>query len=112
MADDRAGAALRKALLLLDHGRAERAESVLRGILHETSDPLWQVRARVVLGEHLHGRGRHDEALAVLTEVPRLGVPDADDDVVAYELRRAGELLARLRGRRGPVVAGAAGARG
>ncbi|WP_433350324.1 tetratricopeptide repeat protein [Micromonospora sp. CA-111912] len=98
MADDPAGSALQKALLLLDHGRAERAESILRGILDETSTPLWQVRARVVLGEHLNGQGRHDEALAVLAEVPRLGVPDADDDVVAYEIRRAGELLARLRG--------------
>lgn len=90
---------LRKALLLLDHGRSERGESVLRQALDQAvaeDDLVTMVTALCCLGELLHETGRLPAAIATLTRCVDADLPDDLDDLCASERHRARALLARL----------------
>jgi hypothetical protein len=87
-----------KALFLLDHGRATAAEEALREALQDADDSDDQanaVRARCILGELLHTEGRDDEARPFLeTAASTL----REDDLLDYEIARAGAILRDLEG--------------
>jgi hypothetical protein len=85
-----------KALLLLDRGQPDRGEELLRAALQEAEqqgDDLTLVRALCCLGDLLHELGRDGEAVPLLE---RVSAVEREDDVLAYEVRRARELLAAI----------------
>ena len=83
-----------KALYLLDQDEGAKAEALLELVIDAARGAQEQtllVRALCVLGEWLREQGRTAEARLLLTEV--LQVQVAAPDVVAYERRRARQIL-------------------
>ncbi len=56
-------------------------------------DELTRVRALCCLGDLLHALGRDGEAMPLLQSV---SVVERDDDLLAYEINRAKELLVAI----------------
>jgi hypothetical protein len=85
-----------KALLLLDRGQPSRGEELLRAALQQAEqerDDLTLVRALCCLGDLLHELRRDGEAVPLLE---RVSAVEREDDLLAYETRRAKELLAAI----------------
>jgi hypothetical protein len=83
-----------KALMLLDRGAIERGEALLREVVTEAEgqdDQVTLVQGLLCLGELLVEVGRVLEARDCLERALTQG--ERNDDVVAYELARARELL-------------------
>jgi hypothetical protein len=90
---------LHKALLLLDRGRAERAEQVLAETItaaREEPDPVTLVTALACQGELLAMADRHDEAGRTLRECLAVEVPADLDDLCDEPRAQATALLAGL----------------
>ncbi|RIQ21256.1 hypothetical protein [Jiangella rhizosphaerae] len=88
--------ALRKALMQADRGDLPGAEATLRRLLDGEASDVTRVRALVVLGDLLTGRG-DPGARWVLTEALSLAreLEDADD-LLGFEFERAHLLLEEL----------------
>jgi len=82
-----------KALLQLDHGRVERAETTLRVLLESERPGVIRVLALVVYGELLQHLGRRDEATAYLEAAVRETADLDVDDLLDVEAERARDLL-------------------
>jgi tetratricopeptide (TPR) repeat protein len=87
-----------KALLQLDRENYEEGEATLRKVVdlaEEEKDEILQARATCSLGELLHSWGHDDEAVQYLQKTLSF---KRDDDLLAYELERASQLLLEIRG--------------
>jgi hypothetical protein len=86
-----------KALFLLSEDESGRGEGLLRAVISATrtsGDAVLLTRALCVLGEWLIEQSHQGKAKTLLRET--LATPVADEDLVAYERRRAKRLLAEL----------------
>ncbi len=84
-----------KALLLLDRGAVDAGEQSLREavlLAAKEGDEVTEVQACCALGELLCEQGRGGEAVPLLERVVAVR---RTDDVLAYEVSRAKELLSR-----------------
>jgi len=84
-----------EAIHLLDRGEGPKAEALLElviGAARRSNERVLLARALCVLGEWLHEQGRTGEAWPRLAQVLEVQVEDAGS--IAYERRRARELLA------------------
>jgi uncharacterized protein HemY len=96
----RARAQLNKALLLLDHGRTERGETVLDEAIEaarQEADTATLVTALCCLGDLYAQQSRREEATQALTECLAIQIPPALDDLCEVDRTRAQHLLARQR---------------
>ena len=83
-----------EAIHLLDRAEGEKAEALLELVIsaaRSSGERVLLVRALCVLGEWLHEQGRRAEARHRLSEV--LEVQVDEPDLIAYEQRRAREIL-------------------
>ena len=86
-----------KALYLLDEDEGAKGEALLELVIKAArvaQEQALLARALCVLGEWLHEQGRPAEARPLLTEV--LQVQVASPDIIAYEQRRARDILGKL----------------
>jgi hypothetical protein len=100
-----------KAMFLLDRGEVEQGESILREVMaaaDASNDEILSVQSRCCLGELLYELGRINEAKALLEFVANHPVSPGLDDVLDVEQRTARELLARMNGAEGELLAKAA----
>ena len=85
-----------KALLQLDRGRFDDAETSLRLAIEQAdtdSDQTTWASASCCLGDLLVQTGRPADGEPILQQVAAL---DPDDDILGFEIRRATELLRGL----------------
>ncbi len=86
-----------KALLLLDYGKEERGERVLREAIelaNEEGDISTLIGAQCCLGDFLMQKGDVGEAKIWLEAVVNFDVPPDSDDLFDEEIRQAKQLLA------------------
>lgn len=89
---------IQRARELLARGQEELAESALSNAIDEAvsaENLVMLTQARLALGELMFEQGRYDEALPFLQAVVRTEIADGSVDL---EVKRAAQLLRRLRG--------------
>ncbi|NIG55091.1 hypothetical protein [Chitinophaga sp. Cy-1792] len=92
-------AAFRKALIYLDTGKDEAAKELLDAIYEEslaTDDALHLVQSSCALGQYYYNRDEFIQARHYLNITVSTQLEEGLDDLLAYEINVANELLLEL----------------